>query len=518
MLKTISTLARAGLLRPVIPTPRLARVALELPFRTPNLGTAVAAQAALQPHRRAVVDARGAVTWSELDARCSRLANTLLGLAAEGSRVAFMLRNTREMIECYVACGRAGMVAAPVNTWSPGLEVRHVLATQQPAVIVADNEFADVLDQAGVDATTLWVSGDDGYEAAVASAPARPPRVRGGTRIVTHTSGTTGRPKAAERDLAASAASLQVFLRLLEAVPLRRDDTVLIAPPLFHAFGQGLLAAALVLGQTVAVRPRFDPVDAVETAHREDVTVAALVPVMLARLIDVDDRPPPRLRAVVVSGSALPTTLRDRAEARLGRVLYDLYGSTEVGFVAVAGPKDHERKPGSVGRPLSGMQAFAVDDNDRVLPPGEAGRLHVKTGFEFAGYTGGEDPPPQVDGATALGDTGYVDEDGYLYVTGREDEMVITGGENVYPTEVEAVLETHPDITESAVVGVGDEEYGQILHAFVVAGGGADVTEGDVIEHVRRHLSRYKTPRRVTFVDALPRDAVGKVRKRDLRV
>jgi fatty-acyl-CoA synthase len=515
VVKGAPVLKRAGLVRAYLPRPKLLALAAKAPFRTPNLGTAVALHAALRPSEPAVVDATGQLTWAELDDRVTRLANALLDLAQDGQRVAFMVRNGRAAIECYAAAARAGLAAVPVNTWSSRGELRHIVETQDPAVFIADEEFADDVEAERQDAEVLITGADGRYEQALAGASSSPPSVKGGGRVVTHTSGTTGKPKGAERDLGGG--SISALVAFLEKVPLHADEEFLLTAPLFHTFAQGMMGIGLVLGMTLVLPPRFDPAGFLDTMAERRIAAAALVPAMLRKLLEVEDAPDtPEWRFAVLSGSALPPALREQAEERFGNIFYDLYGSTEVGWATIATPQDHVERPGSVGRPGKGMKAFAVDDDGTVLPPGEIGRIHVATGFEFEGYTGIDSDRQTAHGGTEFGDLGYVDDDGYLYVTGRADDMIVSGGENVYPSEVEAVLDEHPDIADAAVVGADDEEYGEVLHAFVVPRQGASVSSDDVVSFVRERLSRYKAPKRVKILDELPRNATGKVLKGEL--
>jgi fatty-acyl-CoA synthase len=508
------TLARSGLLTPTVPTPAVLGLLARAPFKSPNIGSAVAVHAALRPGATALIDDEGDLSWQGLLDRSRRLANALLDVGTPGDRVAFMLRNGRENVECYAACGLAGMTAVPVNTWSSRSDIEHIAQTQEPILTIADREFADALK--GGD-STIWLVGDDGeYEAMLRRSSAAPPPVRGGARIVTHTSGTTGKPKGAERDVGGS--QITSFVAFLEKVPLRRNDVFYLAPPLFHQFAQGMMGLGLVLGCTLVLRRKFDAADFMENAVATRATAAALLPVMLKRIIELpSDTTAPDLRLAVVSGSALPAALRKRAAKRLGDIFYDLYGSTEVGFATIATPRDHRRRPDSVGRPGRASRILIIDDDGAQLPAGEVGRIHVANGFAFEGYTGTEHDQSVVDGAIDIGDKGYLDEEGYLFVTGRSDDMIVSGGENIFPSEVEGVLERHDDIAENAVIGVDDEEYGQVLHAFVVAKDAAKLSEDDVIGFARDNLPRYKAPKKVTFIDELPRNAAGKVLKTELR-
>ena len=510
-------LHRAGMLTPSMPRPGLLGLAARAPFTTLNLGSSVALHGTLRPDDVAIVDDRGAMTWSQLLDRSRRLANALLELAEPGDRIGFMLRNGRENVECYCACGLAGMDAVPINTWSSAGELEHIDATQKPDLFIVDREFAPAVETL---ATPVWWVGDDGddYEVALSDARSGPPPVRGGGRVIVHTSGTTGKPKGAEREQTAGLGYLMALVGFLERVPLRRDDVFHIAPPLFHQFGQGMMTIGLVVGTTLVLPRRFDAAEFCRVSIEQRVTAAATLPVMLQRIAALPDQTPmPRLRLALVSGSALQPALRDRAEARLGRVLYDLYGSTEVGWAAIAGPEDHASHRGTVGRPVRGVQVVIGNDRGEPVGPGEIGVIHVASDLVFEGYTGVEDDRAKIDDAHSIGDLGYLDEDGYLYVTGRDDDMIVSGGENIFPSEVEGVLTEHPDLVENAVVGVDDEEFGQVLHAFVVVRDGVELAAEGVVDFVREHLARYKAPKRVTFLDELPRNATGKVLKKDLR-
>jgi fatty-acyl-CoA synthase len=363
-----AAVARSGIVRPVLPRPMLLRLGVRTLLGTPTLASAIMLQSSLQPSRTAIVDAAGALTWAQLGERTNRLANAVLARASSGEKVAFMLRNGREAVECYAGLAAAGLSAVPVNTWSTRDELAHIVRTQQPRLIITAREFApDVMAEAG--GAELWLVGEGGeYEGELAAAVPTPPPARGSGHVVTHTSGTTGKPKGAERDL--SSRSLEAFVSFIEKVPLRVDDTFLIAPPLFHTFAQGMMAAGLVLGTTLVLPDRFDPRAMHETIAEQHVTAVALVPVMLRRMLEVDDPPVvATLRIAVLSGSALPSALRQRAEARYGRIVHDLYGSTEVGWATIATPQDQRRKPGSVGTTGRGMTVFAADDSGRVLLP-----------------------------------------------------------------------------------------------------------------------------------------------------
>jgi fatty-acyl-CoA synthase len=307
-------------------------------------------------------------------------------------------------------------------------------------------------------------------------------------------------------------------MALLSVIPFRRDDVIVCPAPLFHSFGLLTLTVGALLGATLVLPDRFDPEETLDLIERHRATASSLVPVMLRRIVTLPEGTLARhdvssMRILLVSGSATPPELREAASALFGPVLHDLYGSTEAGWVSVATPEDAADHPASVGLPVPGVEVAVLDDAGRPLPAGQAGVLHVRSGAVFEGYTSGERAEAR-GGFLSLGDLGWLDEDGRLHVAGRADDMVVVGGENVYPAEVEEVLRALPGVEDVAVAGVPDEEFGQVLAAFVVG----SVEPHDVIEGSRSRLASYKVPRHVRSVDELPRNASGKVLARELAV
>jgi fatty-acyl-CoA synthase len=346
------------------------------------------------------------------------------------------------------------------------------------------------------------------------TAPAKP-TVFGRTIVLT--SGTTGTPKGASREHTAAAGPA---VAMLDRIPYRTHETMVVAAPLFHSWGFGNFTIALVLGDTIVCNRRFDPEATLAMVQRHRAQVLVAVPVMLLRIVELGEDVARKydtssLRLVPLSGSALPGDLATRWMERFGPNLYNLYGSTEVGYATVATPEDLRAAPGTAGRPPTGTIVKVLDTEGRELRTGERGRIFVHSDLLFDGYTGGGSKPI-VDGMMGTGDMGYFDSDGRLFVEGRDDEMIVSGGENVFPREVEDLLAEHPEIVEAAVIGVPDEEFGQRLKAFVVREANATVAEEDVRAYVRENLARFKVPRDVVFVDELPRNSTGKVLKRAL--
>ncbi|HZO05742.1 MAG TPA: AMP-binding protein, partial [Solirubrobacterales bacterium] len=339
-----------------------------------------------------------------------------------------------------------------------------------------------------------------------------PPDREGRQTILT--SGTTGTPKGASR----GSPGIGAAVAILSAIPLRGREKVLIAPPLFHQWGFAHFGLAMLTASTMVLRRKFDPKNVLETIERERIDSVPMVPVMLQRILDLDDEDrrghdTSSLRTVPVSGSALSGDLAKRFMDEFGDVVYNLYGSTEVAWVAIAGPKDLRDAPGTAGRPPRNTELAILGDDDRPLRTGETGRIFVKNSMLFEGYTGGGSKD-MVDGMMATGDVGRLDEEGRLFVEGRDDDMIVSGGENVFPQEVEETLAKHPKVAEAAVIGVEDEKWGQALKAYVVKKG--SVSESALKKHVKENLAGYKVPQQIEFIDELPRNPAGKVLKREL--
>jgi len=291
--------------------------------------------------------------------------------------------------------------------------------------------------------------------------------------------------------------------------------------PMFHALGYLHGTIAMFLGSTLLLRRKFKPPLVLEDIEKHKATAIVVVPVMLSRILDamekMEDKPDlSSLRIVFVSGSQLGAELASRALKDIGPVVYNMYGSTEIAFATVAGPKDLERNAATVGPVVKGVKVRILDDNGNELPQGEVGRIFVGNAFPFEGYTGGGGKQI-IDGLLSSGDVGYFDEHGLLYVSGRDDEMIVSGGENVFPAEVEDLISGHPEVVEATAIGVEDKEWGHRLRAFVVKKQDASLDEDTVKHYVRDHLARYKVPREVIFLEELPRNPTGKILKRELR-
>jgi acyl-CoA synthetase (AMP-forming)/AMP-acid ligase II len=519
-------LVRSGLLaRPEYPA-RLA-AALRKWDRTP--AACLVAQAATNPDRTFVVDERGTLTYGEVDQRTNAIANglTAAGVRA-GDQLGLMCRNHRGFIEGLLAGSKLGATILLLNTDFAGPQLADVLEREQPAAIMHDEEFGDVpgLASAAVPSFLGWTERAPGttelptLEELIGTNDSRapePPEAPG--RVIILSSGTTGTPKGVRR---AGSTPLVPLVALLDRIPLRARETHVIGSPMFHGWGFLHLGLGLLLGSTVVLRRRFDPELTLEAIDAHRAASAPMVPVMLQRVMALDPAIRAQydvssLRTIPLGGSALPAGLAVEAMDALGDVVYNLYGSTEVALATAATPRDLREAPGTAGRPLAGTKVKILGADDREVPRGKTGRVFVGSPLRSDGYSGGG-AKEEVRGLLSSGDLGHLDARGRLTIDGREDDMIVSGGENVYPGEVEDLLAVHPAIADAAVVGIEDARFGQRLAAFVVCSPGSTLTSDAVRAHVRASLARYKVPRDVTFLEELPRNPTGKVLKRELQL
>jgi fatty-acyl-CoA synthase len=528
-LRAIRPVVRAGMLGPAGPR-GLARMGRALRDWGP-VGGAITVAAVRAGDRPGLIDEHGSLTFSELDDRSTALADALLrrGLPP-GTGVGVMCRNHRWILDATFGLAKAGLRAVYLNTDFAGPQVEEVCAREGVTAIVADADLIEAA--ASADAPhgrfTAWSSdgeaapGTELLEALIAEGDpaARPEPERHGS-IVILTSGTTGTPKGANREQGGTLAAPGA---LFSKVPFRPREAVYIAPPIFHALGLSTLLLTVATGSTVVTARRFDPRKVLQALTDHGCTGLVAVPVMLNRLVLAHEagaedgtRQPDLsgLRFILVSGAQLEAALARRATEAFGDVLHNLYGSTEVAYATIATPEDLRAAPGCAGRPPLGTVVKILDDDGREVPQGRTGRIFVGNGIPFDGYTGGGSKEV-IDGLMATGDVGRFDDGGRLFVDGRDDEMIVSGGENVFPREIEELLAAHPAVLEVAAVGVPDPEWGQRLVVHLVRRDGAELTEDEVRDHVRVNLARYKVPREVRFVDELPRNPAGKILKRTL--
>jgi fatty-acyl-CoA synthase len=435
-----------------------------------------------------------------------------------------MCRNHRGFVESTLAVAKLGAGGLYMNTAFSGPQLIGVVERERPAALIYDDEFSGLLAEAGEGLLRLvaWTedgaAGDPTLETLIAGtddAELEPPEES--SRFVILTSGTTGSPKGAQR---AQPETLGPLAAMFSRIPMRAGERTMIAAPMFHSWGLAHFMLGLSLGSTYVLERRFDPERTLRAVQERGATALIVVPVMLQRILQLPDSvldryPLPSLRVTAASGSALPGSLATEWMDRFGDNLYNLYGSTEVAWATIATPEDLRAAPGTAGLPPRGTAVKIVDPEGAELPAGSTGRVFVGNEMAFEGYTGGGGKEI-VEGLLSSGDVGHFDHQGRLFIDGRDDEMIVSGGENVFPREVEDLLAAHAAIAEVAVIGVDDDEFGQRLKAFVVLCERDSLGEDELKEHVKRNLARYKVPREIVFCDSLPRNATGKVLKREL--
>jgi fatty-acyl-CoA synthase len=514
-LSAAAAIARTVLV-PIERPDRLPRAMLAaLPWGRGLAGLAAAA-AARYPSSIAIVDDDGHVTYAELWNSAHTVAGELRAAGAgQGAGVGVLCRNHRGFV---IGCLAAAISGADLVLLNPGFaapQLADVVAAEGVHAVVHDDDLADVVDGCGA----RHLLAETAMSLLVANAPTRvtPPSCEG--RMILLTSGTTGQPKGAARRTDSS--GVDAVAGMLMRIPLRARDTQVVPAPLFHAWGFSHLLLGLARSATTVVSRRFDPAGTLGLIERHRARVLVAVPVMLQRILALGDdvlggHDLGDLEVVAASGSALSSHLTTEWIQRVGPNLYNTYGSTEVALASIATPDELRRHPTTAGRIVPGVRVEILDDHAQPVPVGTVGRIFVANAGRFEGYTSGGGKE-SVGDLLSSGDLGHFDPDGFLYVDGRDDDMVVSGGENVFPVEVEDLLLAHPSIADAAVVGVPDDDFGEVLAAHIVVRPGRVLTTDDVRSHVRNHLARFKVPRHVRFVDEIPRTSSGKILHRDLR-
>lgn len=476
----------------------------------------------------AITDERGTLSYQQVDDQSWALAHGLRGLGVSaGSVVGVLCRDHRGLALTMAACGKVGARMVLMNTGFAKPQFAEVCQREGVAVVLHDSEFLGLLDALPADMPRVLTWVDDGTEVPTGvptlddivvsnpTQPLPPPAKAGGSVILT--SGTTGLPKGAPRDAVSPLATAQ----FVDRVPFPRKGTMVIVSPIFHSTGWATYTVGAALGNKIVTTRRFNAEKTLEliATHKADMLVA--VPTMLHRMVELDPEiiakyDTSSLKVILIAGSALSPELSNRVQDTFGDVLYNMYGSTECAVASIATPAELRAAPGTAGRPPVTCEVVLFDENDqRIEGRNRRGRIFVRNGAPFSGYTDGR-RKQIIDGFMSSGDMGHFNDDGLLFVDGRDDDMIVSGGENVYPQEVENLLEARPDVAEVAVVGVDDVEFGKRLRAFIVAEPDAEKDAEAIKRHVKENLARHKVPRDVVFVDELPRNATGKLLRRVL--
>ncbi|BBD99771.1 fatty acid--CoA ligase [Sphingobium amiense] len=476
------------------------------------------------------------IDYATLDRRASRIANGLIAMGlTPGSRVAYLGKNRAAYFELWMGAIRAGMVMTPVNWRLAPPEIAYVLADCRPALLVADPDFADRLDPAPSCPVLLTEAGGAGdlfaaWRDAQADADPRRDSGYGDPALMLYTSGTTGQPKGAmltHRSLlglrdGGGQDDLPAWFRWSP------HDVALVAMPIFHISGSGWGLWALQHGAKAVVVREFDPHQVLDLLVEHRITKLMIVPTALRIVCDH-----PRaaqtdfsfLETICYGGSMIPLDLLRQAIGIFGCGFAQMYGMTETaGTVAGLAPEDHDvrgnERMASIGRALPGVEIRILDPQGHVLPPGEVGEVAIRSPSNMAGYHGRPEATAQAmdaDGWLRTGDAARMDADGYVYLADRIKDMIITGGENVYPAEVEQAILGHPDVADVAVIGVPDPKWGEAVKAIVVPVEGATPDPAAIIAWARERIAAYKAPKSVDFAPALPRNPSGKVLRRLLR-
>ena len=480
------------------------------------------------PSLPAVVDERGTLTYRQVDDMSTALARGLkrLGIGA-GSVVGLLCRDHRGLIIAMASCGKLGARLVLMNTGFAKPQFAQVCERECVKVVLHDSEFSGLLDALPADLPRVLTWVEDGVDAPagvqtiddiIAANPSEPlpaPSKLGG--FVVLTSGTTGLPKGAPREKL----SLYATAQAIDRVPYPRKGTMVIVSPIFHTTGLGTYLVGAALGNNVITTRRFKPERTLQLIAENKADMLVAVPTMLHRLVElapdiIAKYDTSSLKVIAISGSALTPELSTRVQDTFGDVLYNMYGSTECAVATIATPDELRSAPGTAGRSPVTCEVVLFDEHDqRIDGANKRGRIFIRSGAPFQGYSDGRHKQI-IDGYMSSGDMGHFNENGLLFVDGRDDDMIVSGGENIFPQEVENLLVQREDVSDAAVVGVDDSEFGKRLRAFIVSQPGAPQDTEEIKLYVKNNLARHKVPRDVVFIDELPRNATGKLLRRVL--
>ena len=519
----LKVLRQIGLLKAQNPI-RLAKAGKKLATWGPGFPSAVGAAAARKPDQLAIIDDGGQLTWRETSEAINRLTQTLKDRGfVPGDPIAVLCRNHRHMVIAMVAIMQMGGRMLLLNTMASGAQLSELAKREGAKMVILDQEFLSVADDLERDKLVVAWADDDTHglptlesiskNASTADHPK--PAKPGG--IVIFTSGTTGLPKGAKRK---EPENLEPLLTYFGAIPYSCNSTVVVAAPLFHSWGLLNFGFGLSTVPTYVLRRRFVPEQVIRDIAEYKAEVLVVVPLMMQRLVDADpevikNNDVSSLKITASSGSALAGDLATHFMDTFTDSVYNFYGATETGWVTIANPKDLRDAPGTAGRVPWHTHVKVLDDNGHEVPQGETGVIYVGNSMMFGGYTDGRTKDFR-EGLMHSGDVGHFDTEGRLFVSGRDDDMVISGGENVFPRELEDALIEHPAVQDVVVTGIPDPQWGQCLAAYVVVREGQTLTEAEVIEYAKQHVARFAVPRAVQFLDELPRNPTGKVMRREL--
>ncbi len=523
---SIKVFRQIGLLKAQLPH-RLLAAGLELRKWGPGFPSAVGAAAARFPHQTAIIDDAGALSWRDVADQANQLTQGLKDRGLEpGDSVALLARNHRYLVIAAVAIMQAGGRILLLNTMASASQLGDLVKREDATFVVLDEEFLSIGET--VDRDKLIVAWVDGQKPAnlpslIELSDGQPtkkhPKPARHGSIIIFTSGTTGLPKGAKRE---EPENLKPLLAFFGSIPYRGNKTIVLAAPLFHSWGLINFGFGLSTVPTYVLRRRFNAVQTIKDIETYKADVLVVVPLMIQRLVDIDPEirmatDTSSLRITASSGSALAGELATHFMDLYTDSIYNFYGATETGWVTIASPQQLRAAPGTAGTPPYRTTVMILDADGKEVVQGETGVIHVGNDMPFGGYTDGN-TKAFANGLMSTGDLGYFDVEGRLFVSGRDDDMIISGGENVFPRELEDVLIDHPAISDVVVVGIPDKDWGQCLAAYIVVRDGQRITEGEIIEYAKQRVARFAVPHKMLFLDELPRNPTGKVMKRELPV
>jgi long-chain acyl-CoA synthetase len=491
--------------------------------------------AAARPDAPALIDERGSITWSDLDRRIDHVGAALRGAGlVEGDVVAVMAGNQRETFELALACLQNGLLLVPVNWHLVSHELDYILRDSGARALVVDERWVDVAAKTatpehaiviGAQAPAGFVTWDDflgGHHASDVEP------VRGG--VMFYTSGTTGQPKGVRGALAVTGGDAAMWQLLASSASMfslpAEGACFLLAGPVYHSAQWVFSTFSLLSGATVVLQHKFDPLATLALIERHRVTNTHLVPTQFSRLLRLSEQERSRhdlssLVAVHHGAAPCPSSVKRAMIEWWGPIVSEYYGGTEGGFISMISAPEWLERPGSVGRVIPIVEVFVTDDSGRRLGPNEPGQLWFKSlmgsSFEYHNAPEKTADAHLEPGVATLGDVGYFDDDGFLYLSDRKIDLIISGGVNIYPAEIEAVLTDHPAVDDAAVFGVPDDEFGESVMAVVEAPHAPPELTDELMAMCREHLAGFKCPRTIEVVDELPRSEAGKLQKRLLR-
>ena len=498
---------------------------------TPQLPHFLDMHALVNADKVALICGERKLTYAELNARARRVANALSELGVRsGERVAVMAHNSIELLEIVGGLSKLSAMTVLLNYRLRPSEVAYILNDCGAKAVLVGPELVDVVEQARASVTgeTIYIAvGEEipegwlPYEDVLARASEELPVAQSGLgSAISYTSGTTGKPKGAYRPRAVPADDV---IRLIQAFELSGSDTHLLAGPYYHSAPSFFVSLHTLLGAAIVVQPKYDAVEALQLIERHKITTTFMAPTLVQRLCDVPEEIFARydissLRSIILGGAPCPHILKVRASERFGECLWEFYGATETAVVTLLRPEDQLRKPGSCGTVGPGQEIRLLDAEGREVPEGEPGEMWARNPWLAEYYNKPEATASNMrDGFFSVGDIAYRDSEGYYFICDRKIDMIISGGVNIYPAEIEAVLTAHPAVADVAVIGIPHEHWGESVQAVVELRPGASATDEELIAFCGERLADYKKPRGIAFVGELPRNPAGKLLKTAIR-